>query len=857
MIEYGIKIDLLDGVSGLLGDIASGFKGLGGIVKTTRSQIDELRKTSSETKDYKKLELSLKKVSKQINTQREYVDKLNKELAESDGLSAAQMRRKQIQIDKATVALNKLEDKQTDYNRQLKETGSSLQRAGVNTQDLASEQRRLNQEIQQTTQKLARQKGRWSIFGKVSNDLKNVRSEMTGIVSSVVGVAGMGMSLKATLEPALGFEVAMDKVQALTRLDLGQSIHLALFNDLEKQALSLGRATAFSASQVADAQGFLAMAGFDAKKIVTAIPGILDLSKAASVELAVTADIGSNILSGFRLEADQMDRVGDVLAATFSRSNVDLRMLGESMKYAAPIAAELNIGLEETAAMAGLLGNVGIQGSEAGTALRALYNRMAAPPKAAKDSLEALDIKTQDANGNMRSTSTILGELAKKTEKMGSATRLGHFKAIAGMEAGSAMATLVAEQGAKGISKFVEILKDSEGESSRIAKIMGDNTQGLLTGLSSRVEGLAISVGKVLKPEIDPLIKDINELVTSMTDWVDANPELAGSFVKVALGISGLVAGIATLGAIVGLAKIAFLGIGAMVALIVSPIALVIGGLAALAGAWYFWEDIMSWLEGSFPQVHDFFAFDLPESIDIAVIALGEILPFGDLIGSVFDRISKDGLSWKSVFGGIMDWFKKKMDWLRKSLKWIEKGLAKLSFGGGDDEELLGVDLNKTVDIGGEVTHQFPPRNDEPLDFDSIDRSVIEGYKDPWPKIEVDNATDIGGDINGTFGGQRATGGPVTAGSFYQVNELGPELLTMGGKTFLMANAPGTVIPLQQPKNTIPSMRAQQQTINTQHQSTGRLDIHIDSPVPTRVKRMEAEGMEISVNTGPMGVFSA
>ena len=296
MIEYGIKIDLLDGVSGIMGDITGAFKGLGGIVKTTRSQIDELRKTSSETKEYKKLELSLKKVSKQISTQREYITNLNKDLAASDGLSAAQMRRKQIQIDKATTALNKLEDKQEDYNRELKATGGSLQKAGVDTKNLTSEQRRLNQEIQTTTQKLAKQKGRWNIFGKVGKDLKNVRSEMTGIVSSVVGVAGIGMSVKAALDPALGFEVAMDKVQALTRLDLGQSIHVALFDDLEKQALSLGRATSFSATNVADAQGFLAMAGFDAKKIVTAIPGILDLSKAAGVELATTADIGSNIL---------------------------------------------------------------------------------------------------------------------------------------------------------------------------------------------------------------------------------------------------------------------------------------------------------------------------------------------------------------------------------------------------------------------------------------------------------------------------------------------------------------------------------------------------------------------------------
>ncbi len=847
MIEYGIKIDLLDGVTDMVKGIMGDFKSLGNIVGTTRSQIDALRKASSDIKSYQQLQQQLKKVGKSINTQREYIAGLNKELAESDGLSATQMKRKQAQINKATTALEKLEDKQADYNQQLKETNSNLQKAGINTDDLTAEQRRLNQEIQKTTTQLAKQKGRWNIFKKVGRDLKTIRSEMTGIVSSIVGVAGMGMSLKATLDPALNFEVAMDKVQALTRLDLGQSIHLALFNDLEKQALSLGRATSFSATQVADAQGFLAMAGFDAKKIVTAIPGILDLSKAAGTELGTTADIGSNILSGFRLQADEMDRVGDVLAATFTRSNVDLRMLGESMKYAAPIAAELNIGLEETAAMAGLLGNVGIQGSDAGTSLRALYNRMASPPKEAQKSLKALVIQTKDANGNMRSMSTILGELAKKTEKMGTATRMGHFKAIAGMEAGSAMATLVAKQGAKGITKFIEILKDSEGEASRIAKVMGDNTQGLINGLTSRIEGLAISIGKVLKPEIDPLIKDVSELVSGLTDWIDVNPELASKIINLGLGLGTLVAGVTALGAVVGLAKIGLLGIGGAFALLLSPIALLGGGLLALGGAWYFWENIMDWLEGSFPRVHDFFAFEMPGIVSTTINALGSLLPFGGLIGAVFDRITTDGLSWKSVFGGIMDWFKGKMDWIRKSLAWVKEGMESIGLNLTHDTTRYEIDVSEFAGVGGEVTSNTSPSNDD---------SKAENSK-------TDKENKEGGFWSNLFGGGRATGGSVTSNKFYEVNELGPELLNMGGKTFLMPNASGTVIPLQQPRTTIPAMRAeqaqkaQQQTLNTQHQSSGRIDIHIDSPVPTRVKKMESEGMDISVNTGPMGVFSA
>ena len=148
-----------------------------------------------------------------------------------------------------------------------------------------------------------------------------------------------------------------------------------------------------------------------------------------------------------------MGRVGDVLTATFTRSNVDLSMLGETMKYVAPIAKEFGTSIEDASAMAGLLGNVGIQGEQAGTTLRSLHNRLAAPPKMARKALDDLGISVADAQGNMRPMVDILAEIAKKTEGLGSADRLGAFKAIAGAEAGAGMAALVEQGGAGAITK--------------------------------------------------------------------------------------------------------------------------------------------------------------------------------------------------------------------------------------------------------------------------------------------------------------------------------------------------------------------------------------------------------------------
>src|SRR3546814_15246707 len=114
------------------------------------------------------------------------------------------------------------------------------------------------------------------------------------------------------------------------------------------------------------------------------MPGLLDMAKAGGNELAETADIASNILTGFGISADQMGRVGDVLVGAFTRSNTNLAMLGETMKYAAPIASSLGQDIETVAAMAGKLGDAGIQGGMGGTALRAILNRLSADRKSTR-----------------------------------------------------------------------------------------------------------------------------------------------------------------------------------------------------------------------------------------------------------------------------------------------------------------------------------------------------------------------------------------------------------------------------------------------------------------------------------------
>lgn len=362
----------------------------------------------------------------------------------------------------------------------------------------------------------------------------------------------MASVIRGPIDAAAGFEQAMAMVRAVTA-----NITTEEFDALSRQARELGASTAFSASQAAEGMGFLARAGFDAQEQMAAMPSMLDLARAGAVDLGQAADIASNILSGFGLEASEMTRVADVMVATFTTANTDIPMLGDTMKYIAPVARAAGMSLEEAAAMAGLLGNAGIQSSQAGTALRAMLQRLAAPSREASRALDALGISVADEHGNMRSMVTILGEVGAAIEDLGTQQQLDIIGTIFGLEAAAGAAELLAQ--GHSIGDYVSQLEASHGRAAAVASEMGDNFRGAQTEFASAMEGLNITLGTLLLPVLTDVARAATEVVQSVMAWADANPEIAELALKVAL-------------------------LGAGVLAVVAPILSVVGGFATMAG---------------------------------------------------------------------------------------------------------------------------------------------------------------------------------------------------------------------------------------------------------------------------------
>ncbi|EPF6089186.1 phage tail tape measure protein, partial [Proteus mirabilis] len=493
----------------------------------------------------------------QSATQR--VATLAKEIANSENPTKKQLEA----FKKAQREAGQLKTKYEQLQQSVQRQRSALQANGISTNQLGQAQRRLNGDIERTTQQLRRQENQLRRSAEQERRMVaaksqyqktlDVRNKMAGTGATMTATgAGMLYSAKQTLMPGYEFNVGMSKVQALTRLDKNSDE----FKMLREQARELGATTAFTANQVAQGQAFYAMAGFKPEQIKNAMPGTLAMSLAGDIDLGTTADIGSNILTGFGLSSDEMSRVSDTLVGVFTRANVNLAMLGDTMKYVAPPASSLGVDLETTAAAAGKLGDAGIQASTAGTSLKSIFGRLAAPTSEVSKALKEINLKTTDSKGNFREFTEILVELDKKTKGMGNAQRAGLFKKLAGEEAFSSLMVLVDQASTGSLQKLIAELKASKGEAQKVAGTMTDNLSGDMKNLQSAWEDLGIQIFDGIDSPLRQISQSITRVISKVGVWMKENPELAKTLTMIGLAIAGI---ITTLG-ILSLSIAAMLG---------------------------------------------------------------------------------------------------------------------------------------------------------------------------------------------------------------------------------------------------------------------------------------------------------
>lgn len=372
----------------------------------------------------------------------------------------------------------------------------------------------------------------------VGNTMTSVGNTMTKNVTLPILGAGA-----AIIKTGSDFEYAISQVKktVITKDSYNESD----FNKLVKQARQLGRDTKFTAVEVATALEKMGMAGWDTEQMMAGLPSILNMAIAGNEDLTLTSDIVTDALTAFGMSADKAGRLCDILAAASMNSNTNVGMMGESFKYAAPVAASLGYNAEDTALALGLMANAGIKSSMAGTSLRSVMTNLAHPVGQSEKAVAALGLELTHTDGSAKSFREVMNELRAKlggiqvpakevrdrlaaldeqfaagmiTQEEYDLQVQALTESIYGKENADKAALAAMLAGKTGMSGLLSILTASQEDYDRLAKSIDTSTNST-TGYSAASEMAKVAQDN-LQTDMDKMISSLADLSISIHELV-------------------------------------------------------------------------------------------------------------------------------------------------------------------------------------------------------------------------------------------------------------------------------------------------------------------------------------------------
>lgn len=426
-----------------------------------------------------------------------------------------------------------------------------------------------------------------SLGNKVSSVGDKLESAGKSLTKKVtVPIMGLGTAAVTT---TANFESAMSKVSAIsgaTGTDL---------EDLSDKAKEMGANTKFSASEAAEAFQYMAMAGWKTEDMLSGIEGVLNLAAASGEDLATTSDIVTDALTAFGLTAADTARFSNVLAAASSNANTNVSMMGETFKYAAPIAGALGYSIEDTAEAIGLMANSGIKGSQAGTTLRNIMTKLSGEIEICGEQLGEFTVQTTNSDGSMRDFNDILADCRTAFAQLSESEQASAASSLVGQEAMSGFLALMnaAPQDIEKLRGAIDSANDGMGAAAEMAGTMQDNLTGQLTILKSTLEGLAISFGELMLPVIKDVVSGLQNLLTWINNLDEGQKKtiITLAIVVAAVGpvllvLGKLVSGVGSVITVIGKASTLFSGFASAASTVAAPAEAAgkgVGGLAKSA----------------------------------------------------------------------------------------------------------------------------------------------------------------------------------------------------------------------------------------------------------------------------------
>ncbi|HGL6203835.1 TPA: phage tail tape measure protein [Staphylococcus aureus] len=460
------------------------YKQEGNQVQKLKVQNDNLSKSNDKIESsYAKTNTKLKQTEKEFND-------LNNTIKNH----SANVAKAETAVNKEKAALNNLERSIDKASSEMKTFNKEQMIAQSHFGKLASQADVMSKK-----------------FSSIGDKMTSLGRTMTMGVSTPITL-GLGAALKTSAD----FEGQMSRVGAIAQASSKD------LKSMSNQAVDLGAKTSKSANEVAKGMEELAALGFNAKQTMEAMPGVISAAEASGAEMATTATVMASAINSFGLKASDANHVADLLARSANDSAADIQYMGDALKYAGTPAKALGVSIEDTSAAIEVLSNSGLEGSQAGTALRASFIRLANPSKNTAKEMKKLGIHLSDAKGQFVGMGELIRQFQDNMKGMTREQKLATVATIVGTEAASGFLALI-EAGPDKINSYSKSLKNSNGESKKAADLMKDNLKGALEQLGGAFESLAIEVGKDLTPMIRAGAEGLTKLVdgfTHLPGWV-------------------------------------------------------------------------------------------------------------------------------------------------------------------------------------------------------------------------------------------------------------------------------------------------------------------------------------------------
>ena len=325
------------------------------------------------------------------------------------------------------------------------------------------------------------------------------------------------------------FDKSMSQVAATMGLTMDEMVNQtgkvelawgSFSGNLREYAQEMGKNTAFSATEAADALNYMALAGYDAQQSMEMLPNVLNLAAAGNMDLARASDMVTDTQTAFGLKMEEMPQLIDEMAKAASTGNTSVEQLGDAFLVVGGLAQDLNggmvtladgtqkpvSGIQEMEIALTAMANAGVKGSEAGTHMRNMLMKLSSPTDAGVKAMEELGVSVFDTEGNMRSLSDIFGDLSTSMESLTQEEKLNAISDLFNArDIASAEAILNAVN--QDWDAIGESILNADGAAQKMADTQLDNLSGDITLFKSALEGAQIAVSDGLTPTLREFVQ--------------------------------------------------------------------------------------------------------------------------------------------------------------------------------------------------------------------------------------------------------------------------------------------------------------------------------------------------------------